>query len=67
MKQFSVNFYCKNCYGEMTYTFPVGTRIMRAPYLGYDDAITRVIISHSDKVAEHRDLKCEHCEIGNIA
>ena len=66
-KTFKVSFYCKNCNGEMTFEFPVGTNIIRAPYLGYDDAETRVIIPRIGEANEHQVLKCKHCEIGNIA
>ena len=67
LETFSANFYCKNCYAEMTFEFPVGTKIVRAPYIGYDGAESRVIISHAGKAAEHIPLKCKFCKIGNVA
>jgi len=64
---FSVNFYCKNCYHESAFRFPVGTNIIRAPYIGHDDAETRVILPNRTAAEMHQTLKCKHCKIGNIA
>lgn len=64
---FESSFYCKNCHNEMTYTFPAGTIISRAPYLGYDSAETRIIIPQENSAALHKTLKCKYCKVGNIA
>lgn len=66
VETFSVNFYCKNCYKECKFNFPVGTTVIRAPYLGYDNSETRVVIPRKG-ASEHKTLKCYHCKVGNLA
>ncbi len=60
---FTIKLFCKNCHHWQEFALPVGTRVLRAPILGYDDSETRVIYPDG----KHGTLKCQICKIGNVA